>query len=95
MSKQAKLKDPQQISFVGRLENQAHEAAMLSITEKSEKTTWIFTKFCKYHMKMETQKIVNLLNSSEKEYSKFATKKCYVIDSETKGGIHTKIQSNF
>ena len=33
---------------------------------------------------METQKIVNLLNSSENEYSKFATKKWYVIDSETK-----------
>ena len=34
---------------------------------------------------METQKIVNLLNNSENEYSKFATKKWYVIDSETKG----------
>ena len=34
---------------------------------------------------METQKIINLLNSSENEYSKFATKKWYVIDSESKG----------
>ena len=34
---------------------------------------------------METQKIVNLLNGSENKYSKFATKKWYVIDSETKG----------
>ena len=34
---------------------------------------------------METKKIVNLLNSSENEYSKFATKKWYVIDSESKG----------
>ena len=34
---------------------------------------------------MQTQKIVNLLNSSENEYSKFATKKWYVIDSESKG----------
>ena len=33
---------------------------------------------------METQKIVNLLNSSENEYSKFTTKKWYVIDSESK-----------
>ena len=33
---------------------------------------------------METQKIVNLLNSSENEYSKFATKKWYVIDIESK-----------
>ena len=35
---------------------------------------------------METQKIVNLLNSFEIEYSKFATKKWYVIDSKSKGG---------
>ena len=35
---------------------------------------------------METQKIVNLLNSSENEYSKFPTKKWYVIDSKKKGG---------
>ena len=34
---------------------------------------------------METQKIVNLLNTSENEYSKFATKTWYVIDSEWKG----------
>ena len=37
-------------------------------------------------MKIETQKIVNLLNISENEYPKFATKKLYIIDSETKGG---------
>ena len=34
---------------------------------------------------METQKIVNLLNSSENEYWKFATKEWYVIYNETKG----------
>ena len=34
---------------------------------------------------METQKIVNLLNDSNNENSKFATKKWYVIDSESKG----------
>ena len=34
---------------------------------------------------METQKIVNLLNGSDNEYAKFATKKWYVIDSESKG----------
>ena len=33
---------------------------------------------------MERQKIVNLLNSSEDEYSDFATKKWYIIDSESK-----------
>ena len=34
---------------------------------------------------METQENVNLLNSPENEYSKFATEKWYVIDSESKG----------
>ena len=37
-------------------------------------------------MKMKTQKILNLLNSPENEYSNFAIKKWYVIDSELKGG---------
>ena len=34
---------------------------------------------------MEAHKIVNLLNSTKTEYSKHATKKWYVIDSESKG----------
>ena len=34
---------------------------------------------------METQKIVNLLNGCDNENSKFATKKWYVINSESKG----------
>ena len=34
---------------------------------------------------METQKIVNLLNSSENKYSNFATKKWYAVDNESKG----------
>ena len=35
-------------------------------------------------MKMETQKIANLLNSPDNEYPKFATKKWYLIDTESK-----------
>ena len=34
---------------------------------------------------MEAQKIINLLDNTENEYSKFATKKCYIINSESKG----------
>ena len=34
---------------------------------------------------MQTQKIINFLNDSSNYPSKFATKKWYVIDSETKG----------
>ena len=40
---------------------------------------------------METQKIVNLLNGSDNENSKFATKKWYVIDSESKGNYSHQI----
>ena len=36
LSKQTKLKDPQQISFIGKLENQAHAATMFFIIGKSE-----------------------------------------------------------
>ena len=35
---------------------------------------------------METQKIINLLNNSSNEESKFATKKWYVMDSQTTKG---------
>ena len=39
---------------------------------------------------METQKIVNLLNEIGNKNSKFATKKWYVIDSESKGSYSHK-----
>ena len=39
---------------------------------------------------METQKIMNLLNVSDNENSKFATKKWYIIDSEAKGNYSYK-----
>ena len=42
LSKQTKLKDPKQISFVGRLGNQDHGATMFFIIEKSEETTFEF-----------------------------------------------------
>ena len=36
-------------------------------------------------MKMETQKIVNLLNGSDNETSKFATRKWYIINDKNNG----------
>ena len=42
LSKQTKLKDPQQINFIGKLENQDHGATMFLIIEKSEETTFNF-----------------------------------------------------
>ena len=40
LSKQTKLKDPQQINFIGKLEIQNHGATMILIIEKSEETTF-------------------------------------------------------
>ena len=44
---------------------------------------------------METQKIVNLLNGSDNENSKFATKKWYIIDSESKGNYSQNDEIKF
>ena len=44
---------------------------------------------------METQKIVNLLNNSENEYSKFATKNGMLLTVNQEVIIHMKIQSKF
>ena len=40
LSKQIKLKDPQQINFIGKLEDQDHGATMFFIIKKSEQTTF-------------------------------------------------------
>ena len=42
---------------------------------------------------METQKNINLLNDSTNEESKFATKKLYVIDSQTAKGKYNQNNS--
>ena len=44
LSKQTKLKDPQQINFIGKFENQNHGATMFFIIEKSEKTNFNFSQ---------------------------------------------------
>ena len=44
---------------------------------------------------METQKIVNLLNGSDKDNSKFATKKWYIIDSESNGNYSQNDEIKF
>ena len=44
MSKQTKLKDLQQTNFIGKLEDQNHEATMFFIIEKSEETTFNFSQ---------------------------------------------------
>ena len=67
LSKQTKLKDPQQISFIGKLLRNTG-ATMFFIIEKSDKTTFNFSQNSATIIKiMETQKIANLLNGSDKK----------------------------
>ena len=44
---------------------------------------------------METQKIVNLLNGTDNDYSNFATKKWYIIDSESNGNYSQNDEIKF
>ena len=44
LSKQTKLKDPQQISFIGKIENENNGVTIFSIIEKSEETTFGFSQ---------------------------------------------------
>ena len=44
LNKQTKLKDPQQVNFVGKRENQDHEATMFFIIKKSEETIFNFSQ---------------------------------------------------
>ena len=44
---------------------------------------------------METQKTVNLLNGSDNDNSRFATKKWYIIDSESNGSYSQNDEINF
>ena len=45
LSKQTKLKGPQQINFLGKLKVQNNGAIMFFITEKLEQTTFEFLKY--------------------------------------------------
>ena len=90
LSKQIELENPdlkQQINFIGRLERN-EGATLFFITEKSEETTFEFSQnavtvvWFWLRIKMETQKIVNLLGDTNNESSKFATRKWYVINDQ-------------
>ena len=75
LSKQTKLKDPQQINFIGKLEGWYDGASMLFINEKSEETTFEFLRnSVNILQKWKCKKILNFLNSSENEYSNLQQK---------------------
>ena len=42
LSKQTKIKDPQQINFIGKIEEQDNGVTMFFIIERSEETTFKF-----------------------------------------------------
>ena len=44
LSKQTRLKDPQQINFIGKLESHDHGATMFFVIKKSEETTFNFSQ---------------------------------------------------
>ena len=90
LNKQIELENSdlkQQINFIGRLERN-QRATMFFIIEKSEETTFEFSQNAAtvvwfwLRIKMETQKIVNLLGDANNESSKFATRKWYVINDQ-------------
>ena len=59
---------------------------MFFIIEKWEETTFNLSQNSVTIIKIiETQKVINLLNAFDNENSKFATKKWYINDNESKG----------
>ena len=95
LSKQTKLKDPQQINFIGKISKNTG-ATMFFIIEKSEQTTFNFSQnSVTIVLIMETQKIVNLLNDTDNANPKFATKKWYIIDSESNGNYSQNDEIKF
>ena len=77
----------QQINFIGRLARNKG-ATMFFVIEKSEEKTFEFSQnavtvvWFWLRIKMETQKIANLLGNVDNESSKFATTKWYVINDQ-------------
>ena len=57
-----------------------------SLLRNKKKQLLNFHKILRVSYKMETKKIINLLNNSSNEESKYATKRQYVIDSQTTNG---------
>ena len=66
---------------------------MFFIIEKSEETTFEFSQKLWLSYKMGSQKIINFVNDSSNEESKFARKKWYVMDSQTAKGKYDQNNS--
>ena len=93
LSKQVELENPnlkQQINFIGKLG--ADEAC--SLLRNQKKQLFNFYKILWVSYKIETQKIINLLNDLSNEETKFATKRWYVIESQTTKGKYKQGDTN-
>ena len=83
LSKQIELENPdlkQKINFSGKLKRD-ERATILFIIKKSEETTFEFSQTVVWfgqRIKMETQKIANLLGDADTKSSKSATRKWYI-----------------
>ena len=95
LSKQTKLKDPQQISFIDKILN-THGATMFFIIKKSKETSFSFSQNSATMIDiMETQKIVHLLNGFDNKKSNFATKNGSLLTVNQKVIIQKTTQQNF
>ena len=90
LSKEIELENAdlkQQINLIGRL-GRDEGATMFFIIEKSEETTLEFSQNAAtvvwfwLRIKMEAQKIANLLGNANNQSSKFSTRKWYVINNQ-------------
>ena len=84
LTKQIELENPdlrQQINFIGKLKDD--KATMFFITEKSKETTFEVLQNSVSIILHGNTKNHELVNESSNEESKFATKKWYVINSQT------------
>ena len=87
MSKQKSDLKNQQINFTGKLEQ---NATIFFMTEEKETTGLeFFSKFFDYCIKMESQKIINLLDHKGKDDPRFETKKWYIVNDHNNGSYGT------
>ena len=87
LSKQIELENKdikQQINFIGNLDRDGG-VTMFFIIEKQEETVIELLQNYALLYKMESQKIINLLNSNNTESQKFATKRWYIIQDQSQG----------
>ena len=75
------------VDFLEEVEQQC-----FSLLKNQKKQLSVFTKLCHEHINNRTQKIINLLNGSGNEHSKFATKNGMLLIVNQKVITHSVIE---